>query len=123
MKSTVHKLESNLLCLQTVVDNFAPKSICTDNANQTESKSEVSTDPTAITISDPSNDTCQSQERKLNIVIYGIIESKKRYTITQVSNDFEAAINALQPLNPFVLEHSIRDCTRLGKYIPTNPQP
>ena len=125
LKSTVQKLESNLLRLQTVVDNLAPKSIRTDNANQTESKSDVSTDPTAITVSDPSNDTrLQSQERKPNIVIYGIAESNKGTPMrTRVSNDFEAAINALQPLNPSVSEHSIRDCTRLGKYIPTNPKP
>ena len=78
----------------------------------------MSTDPTAIAISDPSNDTRQSQERKLNIVIYnyGIAESKKGTPMmTRVSNDFEAAINALQPLNPSVSEHSIRDCTRLVK--------
>lgn len=60
------------------------------------------------------------QDRKSNLVIYGIAECPQGTSRTsRFTKDLEQVISTLTPLVSSISENAVRDCFRLGKYDPT----
>lgn len=63
-------------------------------------------------------------ERKFNIVIYGAKEcTQGTPKHERATRDLSNATQIVQKICPEVSAHSIRDCTRLGKYVPERKRP
>ena len=57
------------------------------------------------------------QDRKFNIVVYGIKEcSKGTSRLERITKDSEEVTNTIQKLDNTISSQSVRDCVRLGKY-------
>ena len=64
------------------------------------------------------------REKKFNIIAYGIEESSKG-TLRSIrkQEDIKKVEVIISSVSPNVSSNNIHDCTRLGKYNPTNPRP
>lgn len=65
-----------------------------------------------------------TQDRRFNLVVYGVDECAKgtpRYM--RSAQDTSTAADVLASINDKLSEHSIRDCQRLGKYCETKKRP
>ncbi len=65
-----------------------------------------------------------SEDRKYNIVVYGIKECAKGSTRhTRLSKDTDAVSSLISKVDATIPDYSIRDCIRLGKYVEERCRP
>ena len=64
------------------------------------------------------------EDRKFNLVIYGIRESPKdSFRIIRMIHDHDLALSTLQKVLPVINKHRIKDCHRLGRYVENSRKP
>ena len=82
---------------------------CTDRAASSNSKSAIS---------------ATANERKFNLVLYGVDEcSKGTRRHERAKKDGKAALKKLRVILTSLEDYSIRDCIRIGKYSPNGTRP
>ena len=78
----------------------------------------------AATVSSPSrpNDT-RAQERKYNVILYGLEESQGSSKLERLEDDQNKAISILSGVDQLINANCIRDMYRLGKFSTKNNKP
>ena len=92
--------------------------------------SSASSLPTAVsseaeaTASSPSRSTdAHAQERKYNVILYGLEESRGSSKLERLENDQNKAISVLADVDQLINANCIKDIYRLGKFSTENNKP
>ena len=77
--------------------------------------------PSSSTVSSQANN--RSQERKFNVVLFGVDESHGVTKFARLEEDLKKATSVLSDVNESINSHSIKDIYRLGKFSTGNSKP
>ena len=123
LKATVQHLSHSVALLQKNASNQLPLAsppAPTCLISQDSSKA-IATKPFSLL---PNPKPHYSGDRKYNLVMYGITEhSKGSPRLIRFARDFDSVISILSSLHPSIRQHSVRDCTRLGRFSDSRCRP
>lgn len=130
LESELRKLQSNIdSIVKTEVDEALKKAL--HDRCSTAAAINAAPQPAAISenLPTPTSNPIRStndrdQDRKFNIVVFGIPENPKgTHWTTRALRDLNSAASTLSNIENTISSHSIRDCYRLGKFSESSKRP
>ena len=127
LKATIASLSETITALQSSVESLksSPDPV-TINATSVDSNvtNTHSKPPHTAHDNKPSQTSTQYEDKKYNIVMYGIKECPPKTSKTdRLENDLQSIINEFVKVELSIQASSIKDCFRLGKYKPDALRP
>ena len=131
LKATVQELENTMIALQKSIEipsdsnnsSAAASTVATSlsasrlSSNPAPLQTVISSNPNQGHNSDPVHRTHPESDRKFNMIIHGVPESKAgTLKLARIQSDFNSVSSIVSGLNSGTHESSLRDCFRLGKY-------
>ena len=129
LKQTVKSLTSDITALKAQIpvtmsdNNLSKKPTANLSQKSTAGKSKASTSliPTSMI---NNNSPVFNADRKLNLVLYGLKENpEKTPKHERLQKDLDNILSVFASINVKVEANSIKDCYRLGKFIPSRSKP